>query len=188
MGHFDKNIRIMKTYCILPFLVALAFAKPRDLLHAECNVDWTVSIDCATAQTKIVQQINEWDNEDCETKPGDTEPHGQKCLYKHTWDATNPTQSFGTHTTPIARYVDDFDFTFEDQNDGSCSIKGHSISETLSLLDYGTNYCNVYNLMDGSGLTQDPGYSESTNDLGVRNILLPNVTFIRHTLLGNTLP
>ena len=42
----------------------------------------TVSIDCATAQTKIVQQINEWDNEDCETKPGDTEPHGQKCLYK----------------------------------------------------------------------------------------------------------
>ncbi len=41
-----------------------------------------MSIDCATAQTKIVQQINEWDNEDCETKPGDTEPHGQKCLYK----------------------------------------------------------------------------------------------------------
>ena len=42
----------------------------------------TVSIDCATAQTKIIQQINDWDNEDCETKPGDTEPHGQKCLYK----------------------------------------------------------------------------------------------------------
>ena len=41
-----------------------------------------MSIDCATAQTKIVQQINYWDNEDCETKPGDTEPHGQKCLYK----------------------------------------------------------------------------------------------------------
>ena len=41
-----------------------------------------MSIDCATAQTKIVQQINDWDNEDCETKPGDTEPHGQKCLYK----------------------------------------------------------------------------------------------------------
>ena len=42
----------------------------------------TVSIDCANAQTKIVQQINDWDNEDCGTKPGDTEPHGQKCLYK----------------------------------------------------------------------------------------------------------
>ena len=44
------------------------------------------------------------------------------CL-QHTWDATNPTQTFGTHTTPIARYVDDFDFTFEEQNDGSCFIK-----------------------------------------------------------------
>lgn len=26
--------------------------------------------------------MNDWDNEDCGTKPGDTEPHGQKCLYK----------------------------------------------------------------------------------------------------------
>ena len=41
-----------------------------------------VSIDCATVQAKIVQQMNDWDNEDCGTKPGDTEPHGQKCLYK----------------------------------------------------------------------------------------------------------
>ena len=23
-----------------------------------------------------------WDNEDCETQPGDSAPHGQKCLYK----------------------------------------------------------------------------------------------------------
>ena len=46
---------------------------------------------------------------------------------QHTWDANNPTQTFGTHTTPIARYVDDFDFTFEEQNDGSCSIKVSSI-------------------------------------------------------------
>ena len=25
--------------------------------------------------------MNAWDNEDCGTKPGDTEPNGQKCLY-----------------------------------------------------------------------------------------------------------
>ena len=41
-----------------------------------------VSADCETVQAKIVQQMNDWDNEDCGTKPGDTEPHGQKCLYK----------------------------------------------------------------------------------------------------------
>ena len=36
---------------------------------------------CPDVQTKIVDQMNAWDNEDCGTKPGDTEPNGQKCLY-----------------------------------------------------------------------------------------------------------
>ena len=31
--------------------------------------------------------------------------------------------TYGTHTTPIHRYIDDIDFTFETQNDGSCFIK-----------------------------------------------------------------
>ena len=43
-------------------------------------------------------------------------------------------------------------------------LQANSISETLSLLDYGTNYCNLYNLMDGSGLVNDPAWSEDTND------------------------
>ena len=42
--------------------------------------------------------------------------------------------------------------------------QAYSRSETLSLLDYGTNYCNLFNLMDGSGLVNDPAYSEETND------------------------
>ena len=40
---------------------------------------------CNEAQTKIVDQINAWDNEDCGTKPGDMEPHGQRCLYNVSW-------------------------------------------------------------------------------------------------------
>ena len=43
-------------------------------------------------------------------------------------------------------------------------LQANSISETLSLLDFGTNYCNLFNLMDGSGLAQDPGFTEDTND------------------------
>lgn len=42
----------------------------------------TVSVDCETTQTMIVDQMNAWDNEDCGTQPGDTTPNGQKCLYK----------------------------------------------------------------------------------------------------------
>ena len=85
--------------------------------------------------------------------------------------------TMGTHTTPIARYVDDLTFTFI-PGDGCLvdvrnykslkffilKIQAYSQSETLSLLDYGTNYCNLFNLMDGSGLVNDPSFSEDTSN------------------------
>ena len=37
---------------------------------------------CDDTQQKIVDQMYLWDNEDCGTKPDDTQPNGQKCLYK----------------------------------------------------------------------------------------------------------
>ena len=76
----------------------------------------TVSIDCATTQQKIVDQMNAWDNEDCGTQPGDTSPNGQKCLYKHT--GSEGMTTYGTHTTPIHRYVDDLTFKFKQQDNG----------------------------------------------------------------------
>ena len=42
--------------------------------------------------------------------------------------------------------------------------QGNSISESLSSFDYGTNYCNMFNLMEGCGLTEDPGYTESSDN------------------------
>merc|ERR1719492_676889 len=147
----------------LTFLLPLAWAAspgPRDPLHASCSVKWTLSESCATAQQKIIDQMNLWDNEDC-GPTDDNKPHGQKCLYHHT--GTEGYTTTGTHTTPIHRYVDDLTFKFENQDNG-CLIDANSISETLSYLDFGTNYCNLFNLMDGSGLTQDNGYTEDTND------------------------
>merc|ERR1719410_1765208 len=150
----------MKSLFIFASFLALGSAFPKDLLHAECSVKWTVSLDCEGTQQKIVDQMNLWDNEDCGTKPGDTSPHGQKCLYKHT--GNDGLTTTGTHPTPIARYVDDLTFTFV-PGDG-CLVDAYSRSETLSLLDYGTNYCNLFNLMDGSGLVNDPSFYEETND------------------------
>jgi len=142
-------------------LGAVAPASTGDLLHASCSVKWTLSESCASTQTKIVDQMNLWDNEDCGTKPGDESPHGQKCLYKHT--GSDGLITYGTHTTPIMRYVDDLTFTFVEDGSG-CLVDAFSQSETLSLLDYGTNYCNLFNLMDGSGLVLDPAFTEDTND------------------------
>ena len=89
----------------------------------------------------------------------------------------------GTHTTPIHRYVDDLTFTFIEGSDPTCLVdvslrfeqkkcsldpllllQAYSQSETLSLLDYGTNYCNLFNLMDGSGLVNDPAFTEDANN------------------------
>ena len=53
---------------------------------------------------------------DCGTKPGDESPHGQKCLYKHT--GNDGLITYGTHTTPIMRYVDDLTFTFVEDGAG----------------------------------------------------------------------
>jgi len=140
--------------------MAAAVPAPKDLFHAECSVKWTLSESCESVQEKIVNQMMAWDNEDCGTKPGDNKPNGQKCLYKHTGNDGMVTS--GTHTTPIHRYIDDLTFTFVPGT--GCLVDAHSISETLSLLDYGTNYCNLFNLMDGSGLVNDPDFSEETND------------------------
>ena len=48
----------------------------------------------------------------------------------------------------------------------ACVIeKGFSTSETwYALLDYGTNYCNLNNLITGAGLDKVTGYAEDTND------------------------
>ncbi len=32
------------------------------------------------------------------------------------------------------------------------------------MLDYGTNYCNLRNLVDGSGLSQSAWFKEDTSD------------------------
>merc|ERR1712241_1102756 len=162
MGNQLKMMRQVSLVLAVLATSSQALSVDRDLLHAECYVKWTLSEDCASAQQKIINQMNLWDNEDCGTKPGDSQPNGQKCLYKHT--GTEGWVTTGTHTTPIHRYVDDLDFTFVEGGATNCLVDAHSKSQTLSLLDYGTNYCNLFNLMDGSGLVLDPEFTEDTND------------------------
>ena len=50
---------------------------------------------------------------------------------------------------------------------GQCGVVGRSRSRLwYAVLDYGTNYCNLRNLMVGAGLAGRPGYSEqSSTDL-----------------------
>uniref|UniRef100_A0A7N6AE86 Uncharacterized protein n=1 Tax=Anabas testudineus TaxID=64144 RepID=A0A7N6AE86_ANATE len=46
-----------------------------------------------------------------------------------------------------------------------CHVEGSSVSASwYSLFDNGTNYCNLYNIIQGSGLSKAPGFTEFTNE------------------------
>uniref|UniRef100_A0A8C2AG08 Uncharacterized protein n=1 Tax=Cyprinus carpio TaxID=7962 RepID=A0A8C2AG08_CYPCA len=109
-------------------------------LHAQCKVEWYFSLPCRSVYEALVTQIKKWRTvSTCATG-------GEKCLYK--LQSASVHFISAKHTTPVKKYVDDINFR---------------------LVSYGffthcTNYCNLYNLIEGSGLTEAPGYKEITSD------------------------
>ena len=68
------------------------------------------------------------------------------------WDATEEESIWATRTTPVKNYVDDvlFEF-FGDPTDfrvPGCTVKAKSRSQSLSVYDYNTNYCNMWNVIN----------------------------------------
>ncbi|XP_064647616.1 uncharacterized protein LOC135500237 [Lineus longissimus] len=139
--------------CVVLLIVAGSYAGP---LHASCKVKWTFNQACEDVQKTVVSQINKMQG------PDGCEGGGEKCRYKLVSNEGNVVKA--THTTPVKEYVDDLSFTFAGQ-DKTCSCDGYSTSETwYAVLDYGTNYCNLNNLITGAGLNKTAGYKEETSD------------------------
>eukprot|EP00088_Acartia_fossae_P003873 TRINITY_DN11665_c0_g1_i7.p1 TRINITY_DN11665_c0_g1~~TRINITY_DN11665_c0_g1_i7.p1 ORF type:complete len:190 (-),score=11.73 TRINITY_DN11665_c0_g1_i7:75-644(-) len=174
----------MFTFSLLLLTAGLVFVDSYPN-HAECRVIFKIPLSCGEVRTRLVQQINTWNrNSRC---PGDchlvsegrgaplvpvkyegtnTEcrecPCGQKCLYQLQSVASN--QIKGSHFTPVKKYEDKFRFSLTEQGASTCRVNGFS-SATLSYayFDFGTNYCNLRNLMDGAGLSSISGYGERTS-------------------------
>jgi hypothetical protein len=124
-------------------------------LHASCKIDWTFHAKCCDINTAIADQMKKWESAD-NCKGG-----GERCLY----NLTSQTSKLitGTHETPVKHYVDDLSFTFV-ENGIACYVHGYSTSQTwYAVLDYGTNYCNLHNIILGSGLDKTAGYVETTS-------------------------
>lgn len=69
-----------------------------------------------------------------------------------------------THETPKKHYIDDQTYTFKNVSSAGCTVQGYSTSEVwYAHLDYSTNYCNMHNLVTGSGLDRVPGFQEQTS-------------------------
>merc|ERR1712110_415522 len=125
-------------------------------LTAQCAIKWDFpSMSCAMVKSKILEQIAAWGmDKDC--------AGSQRCLYK--LKASTDNQITASHTTPIKRYVDSLTFTFNDAAAG-CKVDGFSKSDLwYAVLDYGTNYCNLNNLITGAKLHESNGYVEDTRD------------------------
>ncbi|XP_067855039.1 uncharacterized protein [Heptranchias perlo] len=127
-------------------------------LHAQCSVEWTFGIPCNNVYLDLVTQIKEWKTAD------NCVNGGEKCLY--TLKSANEHYIVAEHTTPVHKYVDNLTFRLASSLDKrSCYVTGSSVSELwYAVFDCGTNYCNLHNLIEGSGLDKVSGYSESTNN------------------------
>merc|ERR1712179_766353 len=142
---------------ILTTLVAVFGFVQAGPIHASCKVQWQFpSVSCDTFSSKIQAQAKAWESAD------NCAQGGEKCLYKISDVSENELK--GTHTTPKKHYVDDISFKLTKAGSG-CNVEGFSTSETwYAVLDQGTNYCNLENLVTGSGLNATTGYSESTSN------------------------
>ncbi|ESO87849.1 hypothetical protein LOTGIDRAFT_127112 [Lottia gigantea] len=124
--------------------------------HASCKVDWEVAGQCADVKTKITDQIKALNG------PAGCANGGEKCLYSLVSDSGMKVTA--THETPKKHYKDDLTFSFT-QSSNVCKVHGFSTSETwYAVLDHSTNYCNLRNLITGSGLQSTANFKETTSD------------------------
>ncbi|XP_069108135.1 uncharacterized protein [Argopecten irradians] len=127
--------------------------------HASCKAQWMIGMACSQVESALLNQIQAWSGpENCKSGP-----INEKCLYVLKSNSGGVMKL--THETPLKHYIDDVTFTLTSQGDASCHIDGFSTAETwYAVLDYSTNYCNMFNLLQGAGLTTATGYTETASD------------------------
>ncbi|KAM8726881.1 uncharacterized protein AB9X84_000786 [Acanthopagrus schlegelii] len=119
--------------------------KPTNTTHAFCRVVWLVGVPCDQVKTAILTQIKAMGS------------------YKLISAASGVIQA--NHTSAIGQ-IEAVNFTVIDTAMSlGCHIEGSSMSAFwYSLFDNGTNYCNLRNVIQGSGLNSAPGFVEFTNE------------------------
>ena len=112
-----------------------------DSFHASCQFETVSDKSCADTYTTLQGVLNDF-------AKNDTDPaHG--FYSKKQVEADE--QLWYTRLTSGKKYTDDMEYLFKDTSAG-CKITGNSRSESLSVYDYYTNYCNIYNPLRESGL------------------------------------
>ena len=106
-----------------------------DAFHASCHMNLTLSnISCADAKAKADELIKTNVDTDSQYK-------GQMSIHSEGDDWI-----WSKRLTYNKKYTDDqlFEFT---QSGSDCSVAARSKSESMSYLDNGVNYCNMWNVV-----------------------------------------
>ncbi|KAG8014244.1 hypothetical protein GBF38_016668 [Nibea albiflora] len=116
-----------------------------DATHAFCKIVWLMGVPCDQVNMAIVTQI--------------------KAMGSYKLGPVTPTVIQANHTSAVGQ-IESVNFTMMGTSMSmGCHVEGSSISAFwFSVFDNGTNYCNLHNVMQGSGLTKAPGFIEFTNE------------------------
>ncbi|XP_043288891.1 uncharacterized protein [Venturia canescens] len=139
------------------FVVVEVFPYP---LRASCIVRWHFNEPCTFVMQRLRCQILKW------TSCRDCGLRGNRCLYSlretNSWE--NDTIR-ATHLSPNLQLFDDIKIEFVQTPNNTCMATGKSTSRGwFVMFDHGTNYCNLWNLVNGAELDTYPGFKGSTND------------------------
>ena len=120
--------------------------------HAHCELQTTFSTPCSNLNAVMTKELNNF-----------SDPANG--LYKKVQEKEN--YFWFTRTTPVKHYVDDISFVLQDGGNNTCSVTAKSQSQSLSYLDYGTNYCNMFNVMRTSGINFTAPHVSNCNSKNV---------------------
>jgi hypothetical protein len=129
-------------------LVTLASASAQDFPafdrdHAHCAVSAVYpGIACDTVYSEFDSEIRSWFTGDVSAG-----------VYAITEESPS-SFIWSTRTTPVYKFVDDQIFELT-QTDDACEVVARSRSQTHSIYDFSTNYCNMWNVMNTSGGMED---------------------------------
>ena len=134
------------TLALLATVAAADHGFPRDdAFHAKCHLTTTLAgISCADAKAKADELINTNVDTDSEYK-------GQMSMHSEGDDWI-----WSTRLTYNKKYTDDQLFEFNTSG-SDCQVVARSKSESMSYLDNGVNYCNMWNVV-----SRISGFDQST--------------------------
>uniref|UniRef100_A0A3P9KBX0 Uncharacterized protein n=1 Tax=Oryzias latipes TaxID=8090 RepID=A0A3P9KBX0_ORYLA len=139
-------LRTLVAACVLLSGVRfLTTAQPPEISNSFCKMFWLLGVPCDQVNVALVS--------------------GLKGKQSYKLGPVTPAQILANHTSAVGQ-VEYLNFTLAPTAmTMGCHVAGSSVSSlSFSLFDNGTNYCNLYKVLKGSGLTKTPGFMEFSNE------------------------